>query len=292
MAERCEPTEGWVVGCTFKERLEDTSYVTKSLFQWEHAVFIVYIMLFLYLARYTYQAKLYLFLRRHPQITGFTCALLRPGRALAGDHHETPPLMRRLLAPAQLPRRIPQVDDRGRQQGARCLLFGSVARRAASRNGDQLKPALADALPGVRPAGYLVATGLILWASMTGLKRGSGNELKNLANIAVFQLLGVVFLEIARIVNDKVLLRRLDNNYELVGKRNIAVGCAEAGSYVGTGLIIMGAVSGPITNWGDDIASSALFFVLGQVCARDRPFPRTLSAAAAAAARLQPIRRP
>lgn len=44
----------------------------------------------------------------------------------------------------------------------------------------------------------------------------------------------------------------------------MAVACAEAGTYAGTGCIVMGAVSGPATTWGDDIGSSVLFFMLGQ----------------------------
>lgn len=105
---------------------------------------------------------------------------------------------------------------------------------------------------------------------MTDLKRGVDEQALNLTSIVVYQLLGVFFLEVARIVNDKLLLRHIDNNYDLVVKCNVAVGCAEAGSYVGTGLIVMGAISGPITSWGNDIATSVLFFVLGQVRAPGR----------------------
>lgn len=125
--------------------------------------------------------------------------------------------------------------------------------------------------PLLPAAGYLLATGLILWASMTDLKRGSDQQVLNLTSIVVYQLLGVLFLEIARVVNDKLLLRKIDNNYALIVKHNVAVGCAEAGSYVGTGLIVMGAISGPVTSWGNDLATSCLFFVLGQV--HTHPYP-------------------
>lgn len=92
----------------------------------------------------------------------------------------------------------------------------------------------------------MFAVGLILWGSMTDLDRADDKQLKNLAYIAVFQvrslatgpaaasrasdaspnpprtslpraqLLGVLFLEVSRFLNDAVLLRKLRNNIEIV----------------------------------------------------------------------------
>lgn len=58
--------------------------------------------------------------------------------------------------------------------------------------------------------------------------------------IVEWQAIGVALLELARVVNDKVLLSsqsgeaKFDNTSELL-KENRAVGAAEAGSYVATG---------------------------------------------------------
>jgi len=52
-------------------------------------------------------------------------------------------------------------------------------------------------------AGYLFATGLILWSSLTDL---NGSVLTDLGYVIEWQAVGIVFLEVARLVNDKLVL--------------------------------------------------------------------------------------
>lgn len=114
-------------------------------------------------------------------------------------------------------------------------------------------------------AAYLFAVGLILWASLTSLTDDAG---LNILYICEWQLFGMFYLEVARLINDKLLLRSINNNVALVKDHNLAVGCAEAGSYVGTGLTVMAAVSGtpsPTCLAYQDIILSTMWFLLGQL---------------------------
>ena len=112
-------------------------------------------------------------------------------------------------------------------------------------------------------AGYMVGTGLLTWSSFSNLNAADG--WLNVLIVIVWQLLGIIFLEIARLMNDKVALNEVNNSEEIIKKRNMAVAISEFGGYVGAGQIVMGATSGSMHSWGVDIVSAILFFVLGQI---------------------------
>lgn len=197
----CCPELGITQGCTLGERLTDTKYMMKNLFIWENLVFLVLLFFFVFIARWTFQIKLWLALKS------------------SGD-----------------------------------FKFGEGFAKALTTDDNK---ALALSF-----AGYLFATGLILWSSLTGLGPDSG---ENIGLMVLYQVVGVVLLEVARLVNDKLLIRNLDNNVEIVKQHNIAVGAAEAGSYVGTGLAISASISGIPGVFGEDLAVTLMWFVLGQV---------------------------
>lgn len=98
----------------------DTDYVTKSMLQWEHLIFIAYTVIFLVLARYTYQFKLFFFLRSRKDVEGYTCVRRRgPGPAVgARPRRQRVPADRTPAVPAaltpfpQASRRVPQGHDR------------------------------------------------------------------------------------------------------------------------------------------------------------------------------------
>uniref|UniRef100_A0A7S1G9Z6 DUF350 domain-containing protein n=1 Tax=Bicosoecida sp. CB-2014 TaxID=1486930 RepID=A0A7S1G9Z6_9STRA len=199
----CCPAAGIVQGCTLEERLMDTTYLSKRLFLWENAVFILLLFLFIWAARWTFQIKLYFSLKGHPEAgfewgTGFAKALT--------------------------------TDD---------------------------NKALA-----VSFAAYMFAVGLILWSSLTGL---TSNEAENIGLMCFWQLIGVLLLEVARFVNDKVLLSAVNNNVEVVKGHNLGVATAEAGSYVATGLCVAASISGAPGDLGEDLGVTLMWFVLGQL---------------------------
>jgi uncharacterized membrane protein YjfL (UPF0719 family) len=112
-------------------------------------------------------------------------------------------------------------------------------------------------------AGYMIATGLFTWSSFSNLNAFDG--WLNVLIVIAWQLLGVVFLEIARILNDKIALSEVENSKEIIENRNLAVAISEFGGYVGAGQIVMGATNGAMRSWGVDIVSATMFFVLGQI---------------------------
>lgn len=84
---------------------------------------------------------------------------------------------------------------------------------------------------------------------------------QDLIQVGGYSLLGLLFLNLSRFINDKVILRTFDCNHQLSEERNIAVGAVQFGTYVATGLIAAGAVSGA----GGGVHTAVAFFILGQL---------------------------
>ena len=107
-------------------------------------------------------------------------------------------------------------------------------------------------------SGYFFATGLIFVATLFGPSRGLMNDL---VSVGGYSLLGLVLLNLSRLFNDKVLLHKFCNNTQLVQQQNASVGVVQMGSYIATGLIIAGALTGQ----GSGPITTCVFFVLGQL---------------------------
>ena len=82
---------------------------------------------------------------------------------------------------------------------------------------------------------------------------------KDLIPILIYGSLGLLMLFAAGILNDKIVLRRFSNQEEIVTNQNSAVGIIMAATYIGSGLIIAGSISG-----GLDIGSVILTFFIAQ----------------------------
>ncbi|MBF0622134.1 MAG: DUF350 domain-containing protein [Magnetococcales bacterium] len=81
-----------------------------------------------------------------------------------------------------------------------------------------------------------------------------------LPSVLLYASMGMAALVIAGWVNDKFILHRFSITRELIDHSNIGVANVLAGSFVGSGLIIAGGISGSFS-----AASFGLAFVLGQV---------------------------
>eukprot|EP00947_MAST-08B_sp_MAST-8B-sp1_P002514 g2514.t1 len=124
-------------------------------------------------------------------------------------------------------------------------------------------------------SGYFLATGLVLWSSFSDLQvlTASSNDTaaaaevmgRNIGNVCGWQAIGIVFLEIARIFNDFMLMRGMNNGVEVVHKKNLAVACAEFGTYTSTGMVVMASISGQDTFFARDLVSSLIWFFCGQL---------------------------
>lgn len=106
--------------------------------------------------------------------------------------------------------------------------------------------------------GYYLGVVAIFVGALFGPSSGFSQDL-----IAVggYSILGLVFLNISRFINDKVLLRKFCNIEQLTQEHNTAVGAVQFGTYLATGLIAAGAVMGA----GGGIDTAIVFFILGQL---------------------------
>ena len=73
--------------------------------------------------------------------------------------------------------------------------------------------------------------------------------------------LGVGLLNVARVVTDKLILKAFSTRKEIIEDRNVGMGAVEFGIYVGSALVLAGAVSGR----GGGVQTALAFFALGQM---------------------------
>ena len=77
--------------------------------------------------------------------------------------------------------------------------------------------------------------------------------------VFLYSLGGIVALNIARIVVDKLVLHRFSTEKEIIEDRNAGTGAVEFGVYVGAALVIAGSIAGE----GGGPLTSLAFFALG-----------------------------
>lgn len=98
-------------------------------------------------------------------------------------------------------------------------------------------------------------------AIFIGALLGPAQDLfSDLILVGGYSILGLIFLNISRFFNDKVILRKFCNIEQLTKEHNVAVGSVQFATYLATGLI----VSGSITGSGGGVHTAIIFFILGQ----------------------------
>ncbi|BDD08428.1 DUF350 domain-containing protein [Fulvitalea axinellae] len=100
--------------------------------------------------------------------------------------------------------------------------------------------------------GLLISIGSVLTGPSDGL-------LIDIINIGIYGLLSILLLNLAIIINDKLILRKFDIKKEIITDRNVGSGAAEAGAAIATGLVICGSLYGEGTIW-----TALVFWVVGQ----------------------------
>jgi len=120
-------------------------------------------------------------------------------------------------------------------------------------------------------SGYILGVMIILLSifhSGTAIEGGISSQLDLAYDILatiIWGLIGILLLNISRVINDKLLLSKFDNMKELVKDKNVGTGAVLFGSYVGSGLIIRAAIFGESTGWVEDITTTLIYFVMGQI---------------------------
>lgn len=109
-----------------------------------------------------------------------------------------------------------------------------------------------------RLAGFTLAMAIGFVGSISSLDE---TFQENVVSLLIDGVILIPVLMLARTINDRVLLPKI-NNSQAIKDKNTAVGIAEFGSLIATGLVMNGAFSGE----GGGIASVLLFAALGQLC--------------------------
>jgi len=111
---------------------------------------------------------------------------------------------------------------------------------------------------------FLFSLCWITRGSMMDLPAGN-DDARYFGGFFTYQLLGYVLLAIARVINDKLVLRAVDNSGEMVEKKNLGVACAQGGATIGTAIIIAAAAGGVAIDFAEGIATTLLYWLLGQL---------------------------
>lgn len=121
-------------------------------------------------------------------------------------------------------------------------------------------------------AGYMLAIGVIVWGVLrqdiaaTGVEDGRKLLWMDIGSTALWSVFGILLLQVARVANDKLLLRRFCNVKELVEDHNVGTGAVQAGSYVGSAFVIQAATHGEGSgSLIADIGSTLLYFACCQI---------------------------
>ncbi len=111
---------------------------------------------------------------------------------------------------------------------------------------------------GVAMAGYYFGLIMAIGGTLSGPSQGLENDL---IDIGIYGLLAIILLNLSRLVNDGLILHGFKIRDELIDDQNAGTGVVVAASYIATGLVIFGAVSGEIGG----IVTTVIFWALGQV---------------------------
>lgn len=121
-------------------------------------------------------------------------------------------------------------------------------------------------------SGYIFALGIILWGVLSSDSTivPTGEIKKDLwrdvGNTALWGAIGIVLLQFARVINDKVLLYQFDNMKELVEDKNAGTGAVQCGSYIGSAFMIRAVLTGNgSAGFAVDLISALVYFIIAQI---------------------------
>lgn len=107
-------------------------------------------------------------------------------------------------------------------------------------------------------AGLILAVGSAIYGESNGI-------LVDLVDMAIFGVLAIILLNLSSTIIDKITLSKFPIWKEIIDDRNAGMGIIEGANYLGSGLIIFGAITGESGNLQFGIYTALLYWVLGQV---------------------------
>ena len=113
----------------------------------------------------------------------------------------------------------------------------------------------------IRRAGLYLGGMIAIMGVLVGSSKGF---VMDIMNVSIYSALAYACLFTARELNDKIILRGINNDDECKNG-NTAVAIVEFGSYIATGLIINACVSGDSVGLMKGVTDTLIFFAMGQV---------------------------
>lgn len=114
---------------------------------------------------------------------------------------------------------------------------------------------------GVSLIGYYLGVLIVVMGAIRGAIDLDRSLAENLLRDAGWAALGIVLLNIARVALDRITLSGFSVRKEIIEDRNVGMGAIEFGTYVGSALVVAGAISGE----EGGIETALVFFAVGQV---------------------------
>ncbi len=112
--------------------------------------------------------------------------------------------------------------------------------------------------------GYLTGIIIALGGVLTG--NSTDNLINDLIDFSLYAILSIILLNLSILLNDLLILRKMNLKHELIEDQNIGVGVLEASISIATGLIIYGAVSGDSHNdMINGFLSTVIFWGVGML---------------------------
>jgi uncharacterized membrane protein YjfL (UPF0719 family) len=107
-------------------------------------------------------------------------------------------------------------------------------------------------------AGLILAVGSAIYGESNGL-------LTDLVDMAIYGVLAIILLNLSSTIMDKITLSKFSIWKEIVEDRNAGMGIIEGANYLGSGLIIFGAITGESGSLEFGIYTALLYWALGQI---------------------------
>ena len=119
---------------------------------------------------------------------------------------------------------------------------------------------------GVAVAGYLAGVVIVFLGGAMGAERQAMGAVETMGEIAwgmgivfLYAIMGVVLLNVGRMILDKAILPSFCLIKEVTRDQNVGAGVVECGSYISTGMVVGGALYGE----GGGLVTMLVFFVYG-----------------------------
>ena len=114
--------------------------------------------------------------------------------------------------------------------------------------------------------GYLIGVFIIILSLSSQMSNdwhlNFNSILKNIFSLTSWTLLGIILLNISKIINDKILFSRFSNTKEIIRDQNMGMGIIQASTYISSAIIIEAILFGETSaTWWIEVSDIVIFFV-------------------------------